>query len=781
MMVRRSLGGAERVPMLMGGRRFCVACLRVVSCMAAMLFGMACIPAFGEAYAVVEGPPVYSSLRSSNVRVYEQVSPADTDGNEAGFGTSPYDVGALNHYGVAAPDGDAVLFQGTGALGESPWGASQWFVASREPSGWGTRAIAPRAQQTLGEVGGILGVKPDGVDPSEDLSHTLIEPGLETLAPGVSEYCSSPVSQLYLAGSDPFVAATWLEQPLIKSPESPVIDCHYYFGGVAAGGSPDFSVVYFAYPGTLLAEDASRTPHAGTGEAVEAWGFYEYREGRLREAGVLPDETLDPFGAVPAASGHGRSRVGNEVSESGERAFFVSPDPASCKEVGGQNECATDPPELYVREDGEKTVLVSKDVLSGGGPAPAGVAQMPNPTRQEGATPDGSYVFASADGSHAFFQSVDCLTEAALAGGVCGGGVKTYDFDVETGGLAYLPSVVGEILATNKTGSALAFVRPEGGGEPAELDLWSAGGVTPVTQLPQPSSIPEARLANDGEVLVFSTASSLSDSFNSGGFEEVYHYDAASNVLGCVSCAPAGVKPRGNAWFSDLYAGETFEHDEVVAGMRDERGVSGEGDEVFFDSPDPLVAGDTNTDSPELPLEEEALAPQGRDVYEWDDGVVSLISSGKSARNSFLLDNSENGDDVFFTTDEPLAAGADLDGGYVVYDARVPEPGEKLAAGGECAGSGCQGGSRSQAPVGPSGSASFVGLGNPSVEPTLGPVVKVKGAAEVRAEKLKKALKACKRDKKRPKRVACEKAARRKYGVVVKSSATVKSSTGKGR
>jgi hypothetical protein len=776
MMVRRVLRSAGGASVLVGEGGISAACRCVIRCVAGILLGMVCVPAVSKAYAVAEDPAVYSSSGLPNGRVYEQVSPANTDGNEAGFGTSPYDVGVLEHYGVAAPDGAAVLFEGTGGMGESPWGASQWFVASKESSGWSTRAIAPRAQQTLGEVGGLLGAKFDGVDPSEDLSHTLIEPGRETLAPLVSDYCpEEPAAQLYLAGSDPLIAATWLEHPLIQSPESPIINCNYYRGGVAAGGNSDFSVVYFTYPGALLRQDASRASHAGSGEEVEAWGFYEYREGKLRAAGVLPDNELDSFGAVPAASGHGRSRVGNEVSENGERAFFVSPDPASCEEAGGQNDCAVDPPELYVREGGEKTVLVSEDVLSGGGPAPTGVVQMPNPTVQVGARPDGSYVFASADGSHAFFQSVDCLTEAALNGGACGGGLKTYDFDLETSVLSYLPGVVGEIVATNRTGSVLAFVRPEGGGKPAELSLWSAGSVTPVTQLPAPSSVPEARVANDGGVLVFSTASQLSSSFNSGGFEEIYRYDVASNALGCVSCAPAGVKPRGNAWFSDLYAGETFEYNEPIVGMRDDRGVSAEGSEIFFDSPDPLVAGDTNTDSPELPLEEEARAPQGRDVYEWDDGVVSLISSGKSARSSFLLDSSENGDDVFFTTDESLAAGDDQDGGYVVYDARVPEPGEKLAASGECGGSGCQGASRSQSLVTPPASASFSGLGNPAVEPASGPVVKVKTAAELRAERLAKALKVCRRDKKRSKRVACEKLARRKFGVVVKSS------TGKGR
>jgi hypothetical protein len=292
------------------------------------------------------------------------------------------------------------------------------------------------------------------------------------------------VRQLFLTGPNPFVAATWLEKPEI---EDSIENCQAYLNsGAPVGGTPDFSTVYFTYPGTLLPEDASRAPHAhsnGIFEEWAAWGFYENREGVLHEAGVLPDGGLDPFGAVPAASGHGKALAGNEVSENGSRAFFVSPDPASCigGEADGENNCTVDPPELYVREDGEKTLLVSKDTLLpevGGLPtsAPGGVSRMPNSTYNSGPQRDGSYVFASPDGSRAFFQSEDKLTPGAPEGPPGNTSPKTYDFDVETGALTYLPGVVGEIIATDTDGSALAFVKPEVGAAPAELDLWSSAG-----------------------------------------------------------------------------------------------------------------------------------------------------------------------------------------------------------------------------------------------------------------------------------------------------------------
>jgi hypothetical protein len=55
----------------------------------------------------------------------------------------------------------------------------------------------------------------------------------------------------------------------------------------------------------------------------------------------------------------------------------------------------------------------------------------------------------------------------------------------------------------------------------------------------------------------------------------------------------------------------------------------------------------------------------------------------------------------------------------------------------------------------------------------------VKTPAEVRAEELAKALKVCKRDKSRKKRVSCEKTARAKYGPKKASKASRASKSSK--
>ncbi len=722
---------------------------------ALVLAALLVVPAVASAYATIEGPPVYSSAPGlPDGRVYEQVSPADKSGNEAGAVTFG-NVGGEEHYGLAAADGNSVLFEGTGPMGETATAVSPYFVASknRGGAGWTTRSVTPRTQQGADEIGTSLAVTLADVYPSSDLSHAMFqtgEGGEYALPPGPIGVGCEEVhgrGQIYLAGSDPFVPATWLERPA-PTVENPIYNCNIGdSGGAPVGGTPDFSTVYFAFAGTLLPEDASRVPHAqaNANGATEAWGFYEDREGVLREAGVLPEGGLDPFGAVPAVSGHARALVGNQVSADGSRAFFVSPDPASCTYNGGLNNCAADPPELYVRENGEETLLVSRDTLlpaAGGLPvaAPSGVVRTLNavalPHEENDRADDGSYVFASPDGSQAFFQSADDLTRPAEEASP-GSEPKTYDFDLNTGALTYLPNVSGRIVETDTNGSAFAFLRAEIGSSPRELDLWSAGpdggSVTSITQMSGKPEITEgveraplARMSSDGSVLVFATDSSLSSAFNSGGFKQIYRYDVPTNTLGCISCPPHGVTPTGNVSMSTLQLSEEGapggNGNNVIRGEVDGRGISADGSRIFFDTPDPLVPQDANTGSTFVDPENGEQLTQGRDLYEWENGVIYLISTGKSPLDSYFLDNSENGDDVFFTTAEGLVPG-DTDGAYDVYDARVPHRGDNPPpAAVPCEGAVCQGPPNVPSPLTPPASATFSGLGNPASAPAATPV-----------------------------------------------------------
>jgi hypothetical protein len=102
---------------------------------------------------------------------------------------------------------------------------------------------------------------------------------------------------------------------------------------------------------------------------------------------------------------------------------------------------------------------------------------------------------------------------------------------------------------------------------------------------------------------------------------------------------------------------------------------------AFFTTTEPLVLRDTD---------------KRKDVYEWNEGQLQLISSGTSPFDSGLLTASADGTDVYFYTHDTLAK-EDTNGSVTkIYDARedggffvLPEP-PQCAASDECHGAGSQ-------------------------------------------------------------------------------------------
>jgi hypothetical protein len=724
--------------------------------------------------ATPAAPPIYSSSPGlPDGRVYEQVSPADKNGNAAGAGTGVIQFAPEAQYSVASPDGNAVLFWASGAMGNASNGLAEYFVARRSAAGWTTTEATPR--QTSGEISAFS--TPSTMLSSSDLSHVVFEESSRDGGFGFAGIGPESGSQIYLAGLDPLAQPAWLSQPTIPAPiqsSSLVIKL--------AGASPDLGTVYFGYDGTLLPQDASRTPYTRTRsfflDAHNAAGFYEWKNGALLPAGVLPDGSIDPFGAVPAADAQAYNGtyasvtaedLNNQVSTDGSHAFFVSPDPSFCSQ--NLPICGGDQPELYARvtaADGTRsTVLVSKSAITGQ-PAPHGPLQMQNPhgvfTRNvhggaHGIAKAGSrtnalgtaqpYVYASPDGSQAFFESIDQLTSDAPNDS----SVKEYDFNLASGSLTYLPSVAdlspesapaevhgplasslspapgtSPILVSSQDGSDFIFVRYPPGGIP-QLDLWrsgsSGGTVTPISQLPpspahegQYSENPKyfsnfpapklggmafaaARATADGSVFVFETDSPLPGFNNAPGYAEIYRYDTVAKALSCVSCPPAGPTPSGDAQIAENDLISPFPT-ELYGWLNAARGMSADDGRIFFDTPDSLVAQDTNGVD---------------DVYEWDNGRIDLLSSGTSVNDSLILDSSLSGNDVFFATTDGLVAG-DTDGAYDVYDARVPRPGDvPLSSAVPCQGDVCQGPPRVPSLLGTSPSETFSGPGNPTPLP----------------------------------------------------------------
>jgi hypothetical protein len=157
---------------------------------------------------------------------------------------------------------------------------------------------------------------------------------------------------------------------------------------------------------------------------------------------------------------------------------------------------------------------------------------------------------------------------------------------------------------------------------------------------------------------------------------------------------------------------------------------------------------------------------------------VGLLSSGSSTQESALMDASETGDDVFFLTTDPLAA-EDADTALDIYDAHVCSSASSCLPAAESSPPPC--GTEASCKAAPSaqpelfglsGSATFSGPGN--VTPSPPKSTKPKTKAQLRAEKLTRALKACRRLRSKKKRPACRKRAMRRYGPVKARKATRK-------
>jgi hypothetical protein len=284
--------------------------------------------------------------------------------------------------------------------------------------------------------------------------------------------------------------------------------------------------------------------------------------------------------------------------------------------------------------------------------------------------------------------------------------------------------------------------------------------------------------------------------------QEVYLYDAIHGSLTCASCDPSDARPHGVEYgpFGQnvpLLGNAGWEEDTWLAGnipgwvryksheaIYQPRYLSDSG-RLFFDAHDALVPKDVNGAGDVYEYEPEGVggcstsAGSGGVVFKAGGelaagvieapGCVGLVSSGSSSEESAFLDASETGGDVFFLSTATLSP-LDVEGGRVVYDAHecttaapcFPPPETTPPA---CiTEASCKAAPSPQPSIfGPSGSATFSGPGNP---PPL-PSAKGKTAAQVRTERLRKALKACHRLKRREKLRACERAAHRRYGAAL--------------
>jgi hypothetical protein len=161
-----------------------------------------------------------------------------------------------------------------------------------------------------------------------------------------------------------------------------------------------------------------------------------------------------------------------------------------------------------------------------------------------------------------------------------------------------------------------------------------------------------------GDDAVYATTLPITG-FDSGGRYNLYRYSSGTGESACVSCNTTLATPTSDAALPANGLGLT------------------DGGAVFFTSGEPLVLRDNN---------------DKKDAYEWENGKVELISSGKDSFDSGMLSATSDGTDAFFFTRETLAPN-DANGTLMkIYDARsdggffeIPNP-PPCASSDECHG-----------------------------------------------------------------------------------------------
>jgi hypothetical protein len=617
-----------------------------------------------------------------NDRAAELVSPPDKRSGVVGS------IAGDNAFQAqASPDGASMIYPLLGGLDSSTSGGNLLEIATRTSSGWQSTQLSAPSLGTPREPINGEGVNPSGVLIASSDGACAVVKSFSSLTPdtpALDGELGLPNLYVWRGGEDYELVTT-------RVPLNPNIVIPVSGGFRRVAASADCSQVFFKSDYQYL-----------TGST----GLYEWREGDLHDAGILPNGSAavgDVFmGTVPdnvvsngidAASSWGVatadgslffSAISNEGPDSGKRAIFLRSD------------------------EGASVVDISQSQNPG-------VA--PNGVRFEAATPDGA---------HAFFRANHGLAGTPGAGtssngptnGECGRtdvslefldsqSCDLYRYDVDTGVLTDIsvdlnpvdaatgPSVQGAVAITPDGSRVYLAARgqivPGKGKTYAENLASSSGGkfgsvniylvyggtVKYVTTLSQQSesvgdlmrvfsgtslmrSFGWTAATNEaGDRLLFTSISPDITGYDSGGPPEAYLYSEGQGEpddIVCVSCRRDGLPsayPSGKVLLPPV-PGSRRE----VRNVTRPRAMSADGRRIFFTSYNRLAPRATEGQ---------------KNVYEWENGNVYFLAAAKLSGGSGLgsyLDSSASGDDVFIATSDKLAP-QDEDSVSDVYDLKV--------------------------------------------------------------------------------------------------------------
>jgi hypothetical protein len=582
-------------------------------------------------------------------RAYELVSAADKDGGDV--------IGEVGHVRVS-DDGNAVEYSSLRNFGDAVGGgvaSSYMALRTGTGQGWATHGLYPPlpALSFQAVVSGLEG-RYIG-DLSRDLSSGVFLAWRPlTDAPAVANVTNFYLrDDLRTPGGGHYQLIT--DCPLCITPFDSVdlTTLPFY-----VGGTPDLDRVLFESV-LNLADDAR-------GAATKLYQWDETTQ-TTTLAGILPDGRP----ALQSTAGNGQVSLQNSIthhaiSSDGRRVFFNAA-PAGVSNV-------------YMRVDGQSTVMLNR-------------SEATNPGPPGGAT----YWDASQTGSRVFFTTGERLTDDAPAGG----NEKLYMYDTtlpdddphNITAINFAKGVVGTSadghtvyffagtqLIPNLpplTSNAGLYVWHDGETRfISELPAEDQGKITDVTLIGRRTS----RVSPSGDLVYLSTEPDglfdhgTCDNTVTGACTQLYVYTIADHTLRCTSCNPAGPTGTANA-ITNLFV---ISGGGISGTHHLNRVISDDGHYVFFSTPEGLLPEDVN----------------GKvDAYEYDThtGTLSLISTGRGSSDSYAIETTPDGQDVYFVTRDQLT-GWDIDANYDLYDARIngglpdPTPPPPTCTGQDCHG-----------------------------------------------------------------------------------------------
>jgi len=681
-------------------------------------------------------------------RAWELVSPPDKQGAQL--------FGAEEHsFTQAAANGDGVVYNASAPTESQPQGNGEemQILARRTSTGWGNLDLAsPHSFPT--------GLNPREVYPvfSADLSVGVLQPK-GSFDPGLSNEATEQTPYLRDSTTGVFTplvtAANDTTNPFIPfGEETAEGKCGNSFcGPEVRGATPDLSHVIL---GNGINEHTAPLLQGTSAESL-----YEWVAGKLALVSQLPENPPEVSGG-PTLGGRSNHSSGAEVtahavSNDGSRIFWTE-----------TSATLLEPPLLFMRD-----VTRGETIEIGSGEA--------------------DFEGANAAGTLVFYSGRECEILLGVKGLECKPVTSEGGEELED----------GTVLTTSEDGTWVYFrqggnIYARHSNETARLVASNIGNIRPTTVVGTVYQQEDPwRASPDGEWFAFMSDSPLTgydnrDAVTGRPDEEVYLYNAAGGGrLVCASCDPTGARPHGappgHMLLADYAVHWGEEENRLLAAsvpgwtpyasihaVYDPRFLSDSG-RLFFDAVGGLVPRDVNGQVDVYEFEPPGVGDcstgtqSGTVVYSVAaGGCVALISSGESSEESVFADASESGGDVFFLSSSRLST-ADLDGSLSLWDAHVctgispclpapsvPSPPCNTEAS-------CKLSPTPQPSIfGAPASATFTGPGNPT-PPSGGP----KTAGQIRAEKLAKALKVCRRKHGGRKRRVCERHARRVYGARV--------------